>query len=302
MSTPKPKIDHELVLTFLKSNFAPDVQSLTAIKEGETSQAFSFSSESGEFVIRVHSTKHGSDKDRYAHNHFSSQRIPIPRTFQIGQLEDKFYYWITEKAEGKIIAHFEKEEIRKLIPELIGVLDSIHGFDIGDTQFGDWEVDGKASETSWKNYLLKLVKEFEGYENKSPESILLESEVVKKILARYKQLIDHCPNIRHLVHGDYGFNNLLSDGKRITGVIDWELSKYGDFLYDVAWLSFWETTLDYGDIFLKHYQERNISVANFHERILCYKLHVGLGALSFFSDSEREKSYKWAKERLLGLL
>ena len=291
-----------MVLAFLKSNFAPNIQSLTTIKEGETSQAFSFFSERGEFVIRVHSKKHGFEKDKYAHDHFNSQNIPIPKTFQIGQLNDKFYYSITEKAEGKIIDHFEKEEIRKFIPELINILDSIHAFNIGDTQFGDWEIDGKSSETSWKNYLLKLIEEFGPYENKTPENTLLESVVVQKILARYKQLINHCPNIRYLVHGDYGFSNLLSNGKKITGVIDWELSKYGDFLYDVAWLSFWETTIDYADIFFKHYQDKNVSVPNFHERILCYKLHFGLGALSFFSDSEQEKSYKWAKERLLGLL
>lgn len=302
MSTLKTKIANEVVLNFLKSNFAPDTQSLTTIKEGETSQAFSFSSKTGEFVIRVHSKKHGFEKDKYAHDHFNSRSVPIPKTFQIGQLNDKFYYSITEKAEGKIIDHFEKEEICKFIPEFISVLDSIHGFDIDDTHFGDWEIDGKAPETSWKNYLLKLIEEFGAYENKTPEDTLLEPVVVQKILARYKQLIDYCPNVRQLVHGDYGFNNLLSNAQKITGVIDWELSKYGDFLYDVAWLSFWETTIDYTNIFLKHYQEKNISVPNFRERILCYKLHFGLGALSFFSGSKQDKNYKWAKERLLGLL
>ena len=302
MSTLKTKIDNEIVLNFLKSNFAPDIQSLTAVEEGETSQAFSFSLKGDEFVIRVHSKKHGFEKDQYAHDHFNSRSIPIPKTFQIGQLSDKFYYSITQKAEGKTIDHFEKDEIRKFIPELINVLDSIHSFDIGNTQFGDWETDGKAPETSWKNYLLKLMEQFGDYENKTFENALLEPVVVQKILARYKQLVHFCPNIRYLVHGDYGFNNLLSDGKKITGVIDWELSKYGDFLYDVAWLSFWETSINYADIFWKHYQENNFPVSNFQERILCYKLHFGVGALSFFSDSEQEKSYKWTKKRLLRLL
>lgn len=302
MSTIKTKIDNEVVLNFLKSDFAPDIQSLTTIKEGETSQAFSFSSKDSEFIIRVNPKKHGFEKDKYAYEHFNSQKVPIPKTFQIGQLSDNFYYSITEKAMGKVIDHFEKEEIRRFIPELIAVLDSIHSFDIGETQFGDWEVDGKALETSWKNYLHKLIRRFEGYENKTPGSTLLEPAIVQKLVARYKELVDYCPNIRHLVHADYGFNNLLSDGKKITGVIDWELSKYGDFIYDIAWLSFWETAIDYADIFLKHYQKMNVSVPNFQERLLCYKLHFGLGALSFFSNSEQEKSYKQTKERLLGLL
>lgn len=302
MSTLKTKIDHGLVLNFLKNDFVSDIQSLTSIKEGKASQAFSFSSKSGKFVIRVHSKKHGFEKDKYAHKHFGSYSIPIPKTFQLGQISDKYYYSITEKAEGKIVDRFKKEEIQKFIPELINVLDSIHSFDIDGTQFGNWGVDGEAPKSSWKNFLLELVVKFDNYENETLSDTLLEQNVVQKILTRYKQLIDYCPNIRHLIHGDYGFDNLFSDGQKITAVIDWELSKYGDFLYDVAWLNFWETTIDYADIFLKHYQGKNVQTPNFHERILCYKLHLGLGALCFFSEAKQEKNYKWIKKRLLGLL
>ncbi len=302
MSTAKTKIDNEVVFHFLKRDFAPDITLLTAIKDGETSQSFSFSSKGDEFVIRINPEKHGFEKDEYAYNHFNSNNIPIPKTFQIGQLNDTLHYSITAKAEGKIIDQFTKEEIRTFIPELIHTLDSIHNFPIGDTQFGDWDIDGKASKASWENYLLKDIEGFETYENTTPEKTLLETDVVQKILTRFKQLVAYCPNIRHLVHADYGFNNVLADGKKITGVIDWDLSKYGDFLYDVAWLSFWETSIEYADIFRKHYQEKGVAIPNFDERILCYKLHLGLGALSFFSDSEQEKSYKWARERLLELL
>lgn len=303
MSTLKTKINSEIVLGFLKNNFTTDIQSLAPIKEGETSKAFSFSSKGGEFIIRVHSKKHGFEKDKYAHEHFDSENIPIPKMFQMGQLNEKLCYSITAKAKGKIIDHFEKDEIRKFIPKLIETLNAIRSFDISNTtQFGDWDSNGRAHETSWKNYLAKLIIEFSSYRNKRTSGALLDGEVVEKILVRYKQLIDHCPNIRHLVHGDYGFNNLFSDGKKITGIIDWELSKYGDFLYDVAWLSFWEFEIDYAGILLKHYENKGIPVPNFRERILCYKLHFGLGALGFFSDSGKKKSYNWAKERLLELL
>lgn len=273
MSTLKTKIDQKFVLDFLKSNFASDIQSLTNIKEGETAQAFSFSSKKSDFIVRIHSRKHGFEKDEYAHIHFSSKNLPIPKTFKIGKLNDKFFYSITQKSKGKIIDHFKKEEVQKFMPELINTLHSIHNVNIGKTKFGDWEIDGRANEESWNDSLLKLVERYDNYKNEDTDNVLLEEDVVKQILIRYKKLIPYCPNISHLVHGDYGFNNLLSDGKKITGVIDWDLSKYGDFLWDVAWLSFWETKIDYAGIFLKYYKEKKIPVPNFDKRILCCKLN-----------------------------
>lgn len=37
-----------------------------------------------------------------------------------------------------------------------------------------------------------------------------------------------------LVHGDLIMHNLLTDGKRLTGVLDWEYAQYGDAFYDLA--------------------------------------------------------------------
>lgn len=303
MSTLKTKIDEGKVLDFLRSNFADDTTSVEIIKEGEGSQAFFFSSYNNQYVIRIHSKKHGFEKDRYAHERFNAESIPVPKTLKLGKLDDNYYYSITERADGKIIDHFEKAEVRRFLPAIIKTLDAIHNFDISDTPlYGGFDSCGKAHHTTWREHLLKLIEDFGGFENKRDDGAFLNKEIVELILDRYKQLVEYAPNIRHLVHGDYGFNNLMSDGAKITGVIDWELSKYGDFLYDTAWLSFWESEIDYADILFKHYNEKNVPVPNYNKRILCYKLHFGLGALNFFSDSGQEKNYNWTKERLLKLL
>jgi aminoglycoside phosphotransferase (APT) family kinase protein len=39
-----------------------------------------------------------------------------------------------------------------------------------------------------------------------------------------------------LVHGDYQPGNLLYEGGRMTGIIDWELASIGSPLLDVGWL------------------------------------------------------------------
>jgi aminoglycoside phosphotransferase (APT) family kinase protein len=53
-------------------------------------------------------------------------------------------------------------------------------------------------------------------------------------LARW--LSGHLPasEERRIVHGDYGFHNLLVDGDRVVAVLDWELATVGDPLADLA--------------------------------------------------------------------
>ena len=50
-----------------------------------------------------------------------------------------------------------------------------------------------------------------------------------------------CPELRHVIHMDLLNRNVLvsEDGTRIEAVFDWGCSAYGDFLYDVAWFTFW---------------------------------------------------------------
>jgi aminoglycoside phosphotransferase (APT) family kinase protein len=40
---------------------------------------------------------------------------------------------------------------------------------------------------------------------------------------------------RTLVHGDYRTGNVLFEGDRITGVIDWEFARCGDPMWDLGW-------------------------------------------------------------------
>jgi aminoglycoside phosphotransferase (APT) family kinase protein len=47
---------------------------------------------------------------------------------------------------------------------------------------------------------------------------------------------DREPERRTLVHGDFRMGNLMVDGDRVTGVLDWELTHIGDPVEDLGWL------------------------------------------------------------------
>jgi aminoglycoside phosphotransferase (APT) family kinase protein len=74
---------------------------------------------------------------------------------------------------------------------------------------------------------------------------------------------------------------------RISAVIDWGNALYGDFLHDIACFSFWASwyrTMDGIDWEVeakKHFETIGLEVPNIEERLLCYKIHIGLDAQAY---------------------
>lgn len=61
-----------------------------------------------------------------------------------------------------------------------------------------------------------------------------------------------------LVHGDLIIHNLLTDGKNLTGVIDWELASWGDSDYDLCRLFYYQECA-------KAYQEQDVDETFEHD-------------------------------------
>lgn len=309
MSTYKTRIEQKLVKEFVKENFTTDAHSFKSIADGEASQGFFFSSKSDEYVIRVNKKIYSFEKDKYAYENFQSEKIPIPETLSIGKLNNDLFFSITKRARGKLLSDLSKEEILKAIPSIIKILDSIHAIDISyTTGFGCFDAKGKTDLKSFSHHLEKLITRMPESYKKEVGNKLLEKNVVDKLLEKYKKLLKYSPDVRYLVHADFGFNNATVENNKITGIFDWEHAFYGDFLYDIAWLDFWgnkaieKDRIDYKGIFYKHYQEKDVDIINYNERILLYKLNFGIGAMMFFVHSHQEKKYLDTKTHLLELI
>lgn len=303
MSILKTKVNSKVCLNFLTKNFDPNISSLSPIKGGEMSQAFSFGVNNHKYVIRVNKNKKSFEKDKYACEHFASDKIPIPQIVKTGQINKDYYFAISKKANGKDLDNFGEKVIKILMPQLISILDAIHQVDIRDKEnYGYWDSQGRAKFKSWKKFILaRKDSDYHNWEEIFGKTFF-KKEVFDRLYKEIVKLVKYIPEERQLVHGDYGFNNVISDGVEITGVADWGESMYGDFLYDVAWLGFWSSTIKYGEIFEKHYRTKGLKIPHFTERLLCYKFYLGLGSLSFFAKSNQEKSYIWTKDRLFSLL
>ena len=305
MSIVKTRIDQQLVLSFVEEYFKGSVADLAYIDGGEGSQAFSFSVKGKEYIIRVNIHNGSFLKDKYASEHFESKDVIIPKIVSIGMLDNKYCYALSEKIGGKRMDKFTEEEVIAIMPELLKTLDAIHATDISLTAgYGEWNAEGNAPYKSWKAHIISLENWATGKQGRPNffETTILERNVWDRVYREIIDLTSFCSEERSLLHGDFGFDNILSDGRAITGVIDWGEGSYGDFLYDCAWLSYWSKSHIYRTILKRHFADKNIIVPNYDERMKCYELHVGLGALGFFAFSQQKEKYEWNKARLLGLL
>ncbi|MBD1846579.1 phosphotransferase [Cyanobacteria bacterium FACHB-63] len=106
------------------------------------------------------------------------------------------------------------------------------------------------------------------------------------------------------MHGDFGFDNVMSDGQRVTGVLDWAESRLGDYVYDIAYLEFWSEDVCYKQQWQDWVrdQEIRLSLVNFEERLRCYMLHIGLEGLAIAAIQDDRADYAWIKARLQAIL
>ncbi len=300
MSTVKTVVNINDVLNFLKVHFDSNIKSVKFIKGGKTSQAFSYTSQGSNFVIRINKKKGRFEKDLYAFNHFKTKTIPIPKILDIGKFNPGYFCCISKHAVGKNLDEWNDDTHRKLLPQLISILKEIHKLEPLGNGYGDWDTTGNAPHDSWKDAILPKKDRTDNLE--SPKASFYEKDVVKRLEIALEKFMPFITEDRYLVHGDYGFNNIVSDGKSITGVLDWGESMFGDFMYDVSWLEFWSSNINYGQIFKEHYHSNGIEVPNFNERLICYQLDLGIGSLNFFAKSEQRDSYIWTRDKLLSLI
>jgi aminoglycoside phosphotransferase (APT) family kinase protein len=105
------------------------------------------------------------------------------------------------------------------------------------------------------------------------------------------------PVERHVVHNDPLAGNVLVDERRISGVIDWGCSMYGDYLYDLAHFVFWRNwytawrDIDFAAEAERHYELSGLGVPRFRERLACYQIQIGLDSCAFSAYRERWEEF-----------
>ncbi len=284
----------DTVRDFLTAHVKGEISDVVRIAHGEWSKAFTFRHDGGDYIIRFSALEEDFAKDRFAAR-FASPELPIPQVMEIGTAFDGFYA-ISERAFGAYLDELGTADMRRLLPALFATLDAVRLVDLrATTGFGGWDAHGQSQQPSWRASLLEIADDrpthrIQGWRERLATSPT-GSKPFESALEQLTTLVHVCPEDRHLIHSDLLNYNVLVSDDHIAAVIDWGCGKYGDFLYDLAWLSFWSPwypaweSIDFRQEAARHYASIGLDVPHFEERLRCYEIHIGL-------DSQAYNSYK----------
>jgi hygromycin-B 4-O-kinase len=285
-------IDPVRVEAFLAAQFGSDGGEVVPLGTGVWSKAFAFRRLGRDYVIRFGAHQEDFAKD-YLAARYANPALPIPRVVELGEAFGG-YYAISERLFGGYLDDVDETQMRALLPSLFAALDSARLADLsGTTGYGAWDAEGTAASPSWRAALLDVTYDrpadrIYGWRERlaaSPVGMGPFEEAYRHLLA----LADCAPEKRHLIHSDLLHYNVLVEAGRVIGVLDWGCAMYGDFLYDLAWLCFWQPwypawrRIDFRAEALRHYTAIGLDVPHFEERLRCSQIHIGLAGQAYMA-------------------
>ncbi len=292
--------------TFLHEHFGADVQHIHELGRGEWAVAFAYRLAEHEYVARFGFFDEDFMKDRIVAT-YSSERVPVPRIGEIGPYKNGFFA-LSERAYGNFLDQLDENAMRAVLPNLLTTFDEIKEIELSTTRgFGLWDARGIALHASWQEALLDVVndrpeKRIHGW-RKSLEEVPGNLALFEQAAALLATKVSLCPNERHLIHNDLLNRNVLVATHHVTALLDWGDSRYGDYLYDIAhllywwpWFTQWRNIDILGEI-KRHYKTKKLDMHNFHARVCCYQMHIGLDSMAYHCYTKRWDHFEWNAKR-----
>lgn len=275
---------------FLQHKFDNKVKKINQVGQGLWSKAFYFTLDNIDYVLRFGNDKGAYEKDKLASN-YTTEHLQIPQITSIGVI-DQYYFAISKRLPGKMLDELSTEEINLITPEILSLLDALRRADVSSTRgYGSWNQNQVGQYSSWRDFLLSVGKDHPESSIYGWRESLRELPKIEKffnsMVKKLETLSHNCNEERHLIHSDLLHFNVLTKNNKITGVIDWGNSMYGDFLYDVANFTFWSTihqsirNINWENEVKNFLSENGVVVDSFEERLRICELHLGLTGMAW---------------------
>ena len=224
----------------------------------------------------------------------------VPLREVVGDGEHEGLKWtVTRKASGRSMASLGPAEYRAALPSAFDTLAAIASVDVSDSiGFGWFGFTGNGSHDTWGEHLGFVADEepgmFFGNWHDLFDTTFLEADRFKHYLSRMMDMLRGLSTPRQLVHGGFGYDNVLIENGRVSAVLDWQDARFGDSLFDLAYMDFWPSGLDLAAMFEGHCSDRGIHFEDYQDRVTCYKYYIGLDSMRFFAKTDNRAAYDGA--------
>ncbi|HEU5423134.1 MAG TPA: phosphotransferase [Nitrolancea sp.] len=277
--------------TFLERKYGAPVDGVEPIGTGAWSQAFAYSIGDTRYVIRWSDVADNFERDAFAAR-FNGAGLPVPPVNELGRSEDRFFA-ISPFVPGVYLESLADAELEATVPAILDMFRALRSVDLsGTTGFGFFDGSGNAHYPNWRAFLLNDKNESAGSLingwRANLEASPLGAGDYDRLRARFEPLVERCPEVRGLVHADLLNYNVLCQGGRITGVLDWGSAFYGDPLYDIVRSRFYApwypefARIQLADQLLADFRaDPRADTVEIELRLRCYELHIGLDSIAY---------------------
>ncbi len=233
----------EKVTDWLSIRYHGDASDLAPLSGGFWSSAFEYRVGAEKLVLRWSDMSEGFSIDAAAMR-FAAPTLPVPVVVETGEAIG-FHYAVSRYHSGRFIEDISAEEAVTAGRALGVLLSSLRGVEA--TPYGAvlWYDPESSDGLTWRTWLQAGLVDnpkvrVSGWRIKIASNHKIET-VFKACESRIDKLLPACPERRDLVHGDLLHQNVLVDknAEHVTAIFSWKCSVRGDFLFDVAWCTFW---------------------------------------------------------------
>ncbi|WP_420630557.1 phosphotransferase family protein [Candidatus Leptofilum sp.] len=289
----------EQVHAWLNNYHHAEIRNLESLSGGFWSSAYAYQVGTDALVLRLSEMAEGFAIDKAA-MHFKSPHLPVPRVIDIGQALG-FHYAISERHDGRFIETTAASEGNAVGTALATLLAALRAVPTSKSDRVVWYDQSESANISWHTWLLNGLKDnsgdvVSGWRAKLAEQPEIDN-LFKRCEAQIHELLPACPERRDLVHGDLLHQNVLvsEDGGEVTAVFSWKCSALGDFLYDVAWCTFWSDWhpgIAATNIWQRTMTAPDLTPADLENAALrhhCYELQIGASHLGWNAWTGNQK-------------
>lgn len=296
----KPQLETVVLRRLLNDVHGQEPQSLEPIAGGFWSSAYVYRIGAERFVLRVGYSDEGYRIDQQAAA-LAIDGLPIPAVIEIGTI-DGLHFAVSAHLGGKFVETRPVEEANAVGMSLAQLLTTMRR--VRPDPIVDWY----APTTSVPSWAAWLRRSLDPTGSEWREALARHEDadaVFQACLERIDETLPQCPERRDWVHGDLLHQNVLvgEGGQGVTGVFSWKCSARGDFLYDVAWCTFWAAwhpVIEAADMWQRMTpatETPRVDLADAPIRHHCYELQIAASHFGWYVRTDDAENLKAAVER-----
>ena len=241
--TQKPQPEIAQIADWLANIYDGAVTEIAPISGGFWSAAYTYRVGADEFVLRLSDMPDWFAIDAAAMQ-FTAPDLPIPEVIDVGEALGH-QYAISRRHYGRFVEDVSVEDADAVGGALKRLLAALRAVPSTPDNAIVWHEPDATAGLTWCDFLRSgLIDKpdsiVSGWRKKLAENGRIEA-IFKACESRIEELLPYCPERRDLVHGDLLHQNVLisEDATRVTAIFSWKCSVRGDFLFDIAWCTFW---------------------------------------------------------------